>query len=417
MKKLLIFSTLFVASATFAATAVSYRNNTSAAASEDAWWGDSANWDTTNLSYPVEQGVGPTSSAEVNANVDLYNDIYIDKRTSAVNIYSVWLKTADKILTVKNGVTLTLSNGVTNNGGGTTAGFLIESGATVNVQGASSGNYFVDGGTLSMNRINGGVLKINSGTVTNSAYTQGGADITMHGGTFTANNPVDGNAKLTLFGGNFNMGATDKNLVGTFTFAGGLFDGNNRIDISDGNTFIFGAEDENGVFRAAKARSFVAGNRIRIYNSGATATTFRFNLGSSNLLSDNSASNLKANAFMYSAGEISIAANFSSLIDFSNIDFSALGGEYYVSFMAMENNYHEDKTIDFSYLDDFDVKKDIEYGQEYAYGDNVTFVVSYDNSNKIYSMALNVVPVPEPSTYAAIFGALALAFVAYRRRK
>ncbi|MBO7521044.1 MAG: PEP-CTERM sorting domain-containing protein [Opitutales bacterium] len=126
---------------------------------------------------------------------------------------------------------------------------------------------------------------------------------------------------------------------------------------------------------------------------------------------------MKANAFVYSENEIEIAANFSSLIDFSYIDFSALGGEYYVSFMAMERNYHEDKTIDFSYLDDFDAETPIEFGQEYAYGDNVTFVVSYDNANKIYSMALNVASVPEPATYAALFGAIALAFAAYRRRK
>ena len=399
---------MFAVAISFGATNVWYSNNTASASLEDAWWGESANWNNA-----VEQGVGPTNTSDVNAYVNIYNDIYID---TTANINALWFKTAGKILTAKSGANLT-SAGITNEHGGATAGILIESGAIVNITGNENGNFIVDGGTLNTNRINGGILKINSGTVTNSAYTQGGADITMYGGTFTASQPVDGNVKLTMYGGNFNMGATDKNLVGTFTFAGGSFDGNNRIDISNGNTFIFGAEDENGAFHAATARSFVAGNRIRIYNSGATATTFRFNLGNSNLLSDNSASNLKANAFMYSAGEISIAANFSSLIDFSNIDFSALSGEYYVSFVAMQNNYHEDKTIDFSYLDDFDVEKDIEYGQEYNYGDRVSFVVSYDNSNKIYSMVMNVVPVPEPATYAALFGAIALAFAVYRRRK
>ncbi|MBR4597396.1 MAG: PEP-CTERM sorting domain-containing protein [Opitutales bacterium] len=408
MKKIIALLALFAVAISFGATNVWYSNNTASASLEDAWWGESANWNNA-----VEQGVGPTNTSDVNAYVNIYNDIYID---TTANINALWFKTAGKILTAKSGANLT-SAGITNEHGGATAGILIESGAIVNITGNENGNFIVDGGTLNTNRINGGILKINSGTVTNSAYTQGGADITMYGGTFTASQPVDGNVKLTMYGGNFNMGATDKNLVGTFTFAGGSFDGNNRIDISNGNTFIFGAEDENGAFHAATARSFVAGNRIRIYNSGATATTFRFNLGNSNLLSDNSASNLKANAFMYSAGEISIAANFSSLIDFSNIDFSALSGEYYVSFVAMQNNYHEDKTIDFSYLDDFDVEKDIEYGQEYNYGDRVSFVVSYDNSNKIYSMVMNVVPVPEPATYAALFGAIALAFAVYRRRK
>ena len=343
MKPILILSILIAAAVSSGADNVWYSNNTAAAAQDGAWWGDSANWNP----Y-VEENLGPTNSDEINALVNIYNDIYIDSDLPEISVNALFFKPSGKTLTIKDGAVLNTAS-PTNDNAGRDAGFLIESGGTVNL-------------------------------------TQSGASV-----------PVK------------------------ISFAGGVLRGNN-VDIAgsaNGTDLIFGAEDSDGVFRAAAARSFSVGNKIKIYSPEENPTLFRFNLASSNLLGDNSAGNLKANAFIYSENEIEIAVNFSAVIDFSRIDFSALGGEYCVSFMAMERNYHEDKTVDFSYLDDFNggAQTAIEYGQEYAYGDNVLFVVSYDSANKIYSMALNVVSVPEPAAYAAIFGALALAFAARRRRK
>ena len=95
MKKILTLSTLFAAAISFGAETVWYSNNTSSAAIEGAYWGDSANWNN-----PVEEGVGPTNTTDINAAVNLYNNIYID---TEVNINAVFFKPST---TAPDGATL-----------------------------------------------------------------------------------------------------------------------------------------------------------------------------------------------------------------------------------------------------------------------------------------------------------------------
>jgi PEP-CTERM putative exosortase interaction domain len=105
---------------------------------------------------------------------------------------------------------------------------------------------------------------------------------------------------------------------------------------------------------------------------------------------------------------------FSELvIDFDNfsMDSSAsfLDGETYLVGLMLERGYFPDALIS--------VIKD---GSALANGDKISEEWTYDSlyrdGNNIYAV-LTYTYVPEPSTYAAIFGALALAIAVYRRRK
>ncbi len=245
----------------------------------------------------------------------------------------------------------------------------------------------------------------------------------MYDGSLSLQNGnIDGGASVSLFGGslkianNQTVGKGDQENAATITFGGGKLynDPGERLDLNNAN-LIFGATDE-GVFKAASAHSIEVGDRLRIFPG-----TMRFNMANANLLTDSSSASLKDSAFVYSAGEISMQSNDAIFVklDFSNIDFSGLNGDYFVSLFAMEKDFHKEDQPVFSYIDSTGVSyNNIVYGEEYKYSEDVSFKVIHDASDtsmNSYYVSINVVP--EPATYAAIFGALAIAIAFIRRRK
>ena len=99
------------------------------------------------------------------------------------------------------------------------------------------------------------------------------------------------------------------------------------------------------------------------------------------------------------------------LIDVTNIDTTSLeGGEYYVALAAFNNTGgtafdNLDPRISSSSVETDAIKIK---GLEWA---------NTNNTNNTLYAVLEYTPIPEPSTCAAIFGALALAFVAYRKKR
>lgn len=197
------------------------------------------------------------------------------------------------------------------------------------------------------------------------------------------------------------------------TFLGGSYVTSSQINQqSNAGDYIFGGIDEFGEFKAAVAKSINSTSRLQM-KSGTTAT---YNVAVSNLITQKS-SGLDDNAIFYTTGEIQqMQGEF--VLDCSNIllqdilDAGIEDGTYYVALVSFGVTY---KTLG---------------GSEFAptlsdnsvFGDFVSFegfewANDSKNNNTLYAV-LNINPsVPEPSTYAAIFGALALAFVAYKRRK
>ncbi|MBR4598337.1 MAG: PEP-CTERM sorting domain-containing protein [Opitutales bacterium] len=104
-------------------------------------------------------------------------------------------------------------------------------------------------------------------------------------------------------------------------------------------------------------------------------------------------------------------------LDFTNFNPAAGEGVYTFNIITSINNWNgREATIMQNYLLSTDdptsnLVKVIKAGAD----DTYEFFVN--NGNKTFGINYNFAAVPEPSTYAAIFGALALAFAAYRRRK
>ncbi len=410
--KLLSLSGLVVLSLNLQAqTTVWYENNTSAAQTSNNWF-DEAIW---SARTATDQKI-PQNTAEVNAYVNLYNNLYVD---SDVSVSSIWLKTDDKVLSVENGATLTLTQGYTNQDGKFNSYIEVADSSALVIGGDSNGNVVLNGGSVTSKRLNGGNYTIKSGSFSVDGYIQDKANVKVYDGSLSLQNGnIDGGASVSLFGGSLKM-ANDKTVgngnqenAATITFGGGKLynDPSERLDLNNAN-LIFGATDE-GVFKAASAHSIEVGTRLRIFPG-----TMRFNMANANLLTDSSSASLKDNAFVYSAGEISMQSNDAILVtlDFSNIDFSGLNGDYFVSLFAMEKDFHADTQPVFSYIDSTGLSNDIVYGEEYQYSEDVSFEVIHDTSINSYYVSINVVP--EPATYAAIFGALAIAIAFIRRRK
>ena len=100
---------------------------------------------------------------------------------------------------------------------------------------------------------------------------------------------------------------------------------------------------------------------------------------------------------------------FALELDFSNLDL-AESGTYTYSIITLTENASREREIIQNYelyADDLiSVIKASELDSYSIYADGLTLKIDYD-----------FVVIPEPSTYAMSFGALALAFAAYRRRK
>lgn len=439
-----------------------YSNSTEAAQTSKDWF-DTAIWNS---------GTVPQSSMDVNACVNVFNDLEIS--SGSVDIYTLWLKTGGKSLTLGQGASLSLTQNLildgsvttddayikvsegatlriegqtnlTSSGGGiasiindsgtviinqTGSGNYVNNAGTMNISNISGGSYTIDGGSLTTSNIANSQFEIADGTVNSNGNIGSGSTITMHGGQFNQANTVWDGVSVNLFGtSKFKMAHNTQFTTSTVTLAGGqLYNSSGENLTVNGTKIIFGAVDEeSGVFTAASARSIEMGNKLNVWDGGANPTTFTFNLGKENLITSSEIADLKANAFVYSAFEIEFHQSASGdgmnrvsvELNFDNIDFSGLDGDYYVSLFAMEMDFHRDVEPLFSYTDAEGLVKEIVYGDTYVYNDNLTFEVTHDTSTYAYYLTLHVsgVPVPEPATCAAIIGALALGLALIRRRK
>lgn len=378
------------------------------------------------------------------------------------------------IINVNSGSTLNIGNtsrGIINIDGGTfeTSSFsgvadvlrgsiVMSDGSVVNKGGTSVSDLTIQGGTLTnagafndVNLVQSAGSVTNSGATSNSTfkisggeYVQSGSfantSIELSGGTVRLNTGVSANLQqsstLTLLGGGNFKGTTKyadgagENIAidaSTVNFGGGTMSDLKQVSMQNSANINFGYTDEDGVFHAAGAHSIQADWKILIRDSN-----WKFNAANSNLITSNTDADLKVNAFAYAATEFQIywdrgpdtanplpdnlPKNFT--LDFSHIDFSSLGtGTYYLSLIACELNFHTYADPTFDFIDQYGQSQLITLATEYEYGENLTFEVLKNSNSTAYYVEMSVTAVPEPATYAAIFGALALAFAAYRRRK
>ncbi len=180
-----------------------------------------------------------------------------------------------------------------------------------------------------------------------------------------------------------------------------------RVSIGDDNAVTTGSAsiqlggyDSEGNFVAAGAKALSNDWEFFVEDSGS----LDFLLGDSNALStkDSSQAIVQAKFFKSVNGVINVdLANISDLED----------GTYYFALISSTEDISEtsNKLLDgkpFDWDNDLVViDSDIAKFKEWTVENNTLFI------------SVDVISVPEPSTYAAIFGAIALAFAAYRRRK
>ena len=265
--------------------------------------------------------------------------------------------------------------------------------------------------------LSGGALKLNTGV---SALLQQNSTLTLLGsGSFKGTTKYADGA-----GENIAISAS------TVNFGGGTLSDLKQISMQNLSNLNFGYTDADGVFHAAAAHSLQADWKILIQDSN-----WKFSAANSNLITSNADADLKANAFAYAGAEFQFywdrgqaddpafpkedttVKNFT--LDFSHLDFSGLEtGTYYLSLIACETNYHSYAEPTFDFVDQLGETQLIAMATEYEYSENLTFEVLKNSNSTAYYLEMSITSaVPEPATYAAIFGALALAFAACRRRK
>ena len=213
-------------------------------------------------------------------------------------------------------------------------------------------------------------------------------------------------ASLTTTGIAFDGAGSNMKFLGGSVSTTGQINQNNY-----GDYYFGGIDDESGEFAAAAAKSINSTNRLQM-KSGTIAAYY---LGASNLVAEKAAG-LDGNALFYTTGELQMMQN-EFLLDFSNITVESLAasgiansGTYYVALASWGITFKTIGGSDFNpTLASAPVDTDIVSFEGFEWANTTT------GNNTLY--AVLSVNVPEPATYAAIFGALALAFVAYRRRK
>lgn len=305
----------------------------------------------------------------------------------------------------------------------------IDKGATVNVSGGAV-NY-IRGGSKST--VNGDVnLNISGGTV-NYAYAGG-----KSGGV------VNGNSNIKITGGEV------KNLYGTGMFT--EHNGNVDILLAGGKiTNVYGSYGKNvgevAITLDGNKTEFADNSRIVGYSVYKPNGEMTLNVGTSETAFDGTLAasidkfgsvRVAGNSNVVFGGKISNVENFeigaNSAITFENsvsVDNLSVDYSSTVAFGAAEVAFKELTVANFDESCTWDESYELNLSQ--IFGDNTTVVESaLESGAQLYivdargiewaasysnGQALITGSVPEPSTYAAIFGALALAFAAYRKRK
>lgn len=225
--------------------------------------------------------------------------------------------------------------------------------------------------------------------------------------TTTADNPS------SYFTSDRNQGASASLISSDFTFTTGLGLGSSAQSSLGQGTFF----DNNG-FQNGNTGNNLAGTKSLRYNGSSSSATFRIEF-------DGTSSTNTALYFTYAAQDFEQFGSYDSDEEWSTDIFSvemfngttSLGN---VSLAGSEkrlssNNSYNDKidAEDISVLDGVSAASLVF---------TVNAAANTSSANIIFdNIAIGgtgtISAVPEPSTYAAIAGALALAFAAYRRRK
>jgi len=242
--------------------------------------------------------------------------------------------------------------------------------------------------------------------------------------TFFGNSTVDiENSRLgTSFNGRFSIFSNDPtpayqqmNLYNSTLYVDSIYAPKNfTLNVKD-NSFLFADDNTINMANLYVENSTLVANGIRVSSlnlesnstwntsgSSTITTAFHIHNGSTvNLTITSAFDAIKASGICY-IGDVYFNFNFSD--DF--IDSIMYGAGYY----------------DLVFADT--IVGDPRFATGASYSINVadsngtyTWIVT-DLGHEIYRLSdFQLIAIPEPSTYAAIFGVIALAFVAYRRRK
>ena len=180
-----------------------------------------------------------------------------------------------------------------------------------------------------------------------------------------------------------------------------------RVSIGDDNAVTTGSAsiqlggyDSEGNFVAAGAKALSNDWEFFVEDSGS----LDFLLGDSNALLSKDSSEAIVQAKFFKSVNGVINADLSNISDLEE-------GTYFFALLSStedisetSNKLLDDKPFDWD-NDLVVIDSDIAKFKEWTVENNTLFI------------SVDIISVPEPSTYAAIFGAVALAFAAYRRRK
>lgn len=293
--------------------------------------------------------------------------------------------------------------GSTVNGGSV---FKVTDGATANATGEWKLNAN-HGGTMIFEISNGATLNINKSLYFDAASNSSSVMKVLSGGKVLAasGNTIGINYWNALQSGSENrlIIAGEGSQIKTQGTNGNIYVGNQFTTAgAEITSHLQLGTVENGEFMAASGNAVNTDYEFRVYASGQVDIM----LGAENAISYGEMVNYE---------DVLINAKYFKQIEGGlTVDFSNVTGleEGLYSFALFASNSGEN--LDFDNWSDLFLKGVVETENVKLYFDEEDGKC-YDISGNI--LYLNVQVVPEPATYAAIFGALALAFAAYRRRK
>lgn len=293
--------------------------------------------------------------------------------------------------------------GSTVNGGSV---FKVTDGATANATGEWKLNAN-HGGTMIFEISNGATLNINKSLYFDAASNSSSVMKVLSGGKVLAasGNTIGINYWNALQSGSENrlIIAGEGSQIKTQGTNGNIYVGNQFTTAgAEITSHLQLGTVENGEFMAASGNAVNTDYEFRVYASGQVDIM----LGAENAISYGEMVNYE---------DVLINAKYFKQIEGGlTVDFSNVTGleEGLYSFALFASNSGEN--LDFDNWSDLFLNGVVETENVKLYFDEEDGKC-YDISGNI--LYLNVQVVPEPATYAAIFGALALAFAAYRRRK
>jgi len=294
----------------------------------------------------------------------------------------------------------------------------------------------IDGGTLNTSYMSGtGAITVKSGGTINA----GSQALTLAGtGTFTSN------AGSTITANNLVVASTGTYTInGTLNLTQASGSVHYPLEISSGRTLIFGEDAD--VFTTANSRIKLGANSVLavysgeksirtnlIFTDGVNAT---LELHGYNSFVGTDGTTFNTTLLGYAGRNMKLivsdtntfGATFAASMRFY-VDLDFASADQYIDFGRVYSSGGQDFTL---YVKDYEenrIKAETFGTGGAAIGGTNLYV--FNDATSQYELAesqwvealgggyfLNLVPVPEPATYAALLGALALGFAAYRRRK